>query len=255
MKRTIVRLIAVVVGLAGAFSALASVLALYGVTKYSETRQAGNLDAAVFLAIVALFLLWITVGLFKSRKWALVATIILVGLCFVYSLTKIAMSKRDARLVGTMTVLVSSVVVDFLLIYAASMSNDLPSLQGFRPAGVTAMAIVDFVAVALSVLTIPREIRDHAASWQLASTLFNMLLCAALSLGLWKVKEWARLLTEITGFLAPLGVLPLFLGVNRHRPILVTIASALLIYAGWTVWYLRRPQIERAFARSESITL
>jgi uncharacterized membrane protein (DUF2068 family) len=114
---------------------------------------------------------------------------------------------------------------------------------------------VGFVAILLGVLTISTETRIHAAPWQLASTIFNMLLCAALSLGLWKVKEWARLLTEVTEFLAPLSVLPLLLGINRHRPFIIVIVVAVLAYAAWTVWYLRRPQIERAFAKSESITL
>jgi hypothetical protein len=255
MKRTIVRLIAVLVGLAAGFSALAGIVALSGAVKNSTTRHAGNLDVGVLFATIAFFLLWIAIGLFRFRRWALIATIILVGLCSVYSFAKVIVSVPKANSSATLIVLASSVVVEVFLIYATTMSSELPAIPGSRPVGVTAMAIVGFVAILLGVLTISTETRIHAAPWQLASTIFNMLLCAALSLGLWKVKEWARLLTEVTEFLAPLSVLPLLLGINRHRPFIIVIVVAVLAYAAWTVWYLRRPQIERAFAKSESITL
>jgi hypothetical protein len=254
MKRAIVALIGVIFVLAAGIFAVAGLGLLLG-SQRAGAHMAAKTDAVVVCAFISCFLLFLAIGLFRSRRWALMTTIVLAGLCSVYSIAKLLVMKPGANPIGSWCLLLSGTGIALFLAYVTPKPTNSPTAQGSRPGGVTAMAILGFVYLPIGVITIFKEIRIHAPEWQVASTVFNTILCGTLSFGLWKLREWARILTEVTGFLAPLGVLPLLLGPRSHVPVFLTIAFAALAYAAWTIWYLRRPEVEAAFAKAESATI
>ena len=224
MKRAIVRLIAVLVGVTTGLSALVSIIAISRRAQHSAIGNSGNIDVAALFAIIAVLLLFIAIGLFKFRRWALVTTIIFTGLCSVYSLTRVFVMKPGTNQSGTLFVLVGGVGVGLLLIYAAPRSSDSPTIPGSRPAGVNAVAIVGFVFVPLSVFSNLRGDSNSSARMAASQCGFQyVVLCRAL-VGALETQGVGSSSRRVTGFLAPLGVLPLLLGTSRHRPFIITMA-------------------------------
>jgi hypothetical protein len=254
MRRAIVALIGIIVVLAAGIFAVAA-LGLLLVSHRSGAQTAARTDAVLACTVISVLLLFLAIGLFRFRRWALITTIVFAGLCSVYSIARLLVMKPGANPIGSWCFLLSGMGIALFLAYVTPKRTSSPATQGSRPVGVTAMAILGFVYLPFGVITIFKQVRAQGPEWQVASAVFNTLLCAALSFGLWKLREWARILTEVTGFLAPLGVLPLLLGPRSHSPILLTIAFAALAYAAWPIWYLRRPEVEQAFTKAESATI
>ncbi|HEY3929345.1 MAG TPA: hypothetical protein VGL89_13310 [Candidatus Koribacter sp.] len=80
------------------------------------------------------------------------------------------------------------------------------------------------------------------------------LIGAALNLicgiGLWKVKEWARILTIVLcGLGAALGVLGLFIGMIHFNIFMMMWRLLWLAIDVGIVWYLLQPEVKAAFAR------
>jgi hypothetical protein len=254
MKRAIVALIGIIVVLAAGIFAVAA-LGLLLVSHRSGAQTAARTDAVLACTVISVLLLFLAIGLFRFRRWALITTIVFTGLCSVYSIARLLVMKPGTNAIGSWCFLLSSIGIALFLVYVTPKQTNSPATQGSRPVGVTAMAILGFICLPLCVLTIFKQIRTQGPEWQAASTVFNTILCGTLSFGLWRLREWARILTEVTGFLAPLGVLPLLLGPRNHSPFLLTLSFAILAYSAWTIWYLRRPEVEQAFAKAESATI
>jgi hypothetical protein len=246
MIRTIVALIAIIASLGAGAIASMSVFVLLD-HQHSAARIGGKIDAIFLFSLLSFYLLFVAIGLFRFRRWALIAMAVFAGLCSVYSWARILAMKPGASPVGSWVFLLGSVSIAVFLICVAPRSFVPPEIAGSRPLGVTVMAILGFVSLPMLVLTIFRDVQIQAPEWRVASAVFDALLCAALSFGLWKLKEWARVLTEVIGFLAPLAVLPLVLGTGNHKPRNITLVVTVLVYEAWTIWYLRKPHVEQAF--------
>ena len=87
--------------------------------------------------------------------------------------------------------------------------------------------------------------------WQLAIERFEMVLCVVLAIGLWKLREWARVISELVSFLAPLSALPALYRPSTHKAFILAIEISSLVYAFWSIWYLRRADVIHAFEMSE----
>ena len=81
---------------------------------------------------------------------------------------------------------------------------------------------------------------------------------AWVGLGLWRLKNWARVLTILASILALAGcvfalVPPLF---AVHGPIIVAILLVVLIILCipvWVIWYLSRPGVKRSFGMTTDV--
>src|SRR3989338_4306534 len=94
-----------------------------------------------------------------------------------------------------------------------------------RPTGVTILAVLNFIGAA-----------------------FSILLAILLGWGMWKLKNWARIITIV---LCALGALGALAGVAIAAMAGQMISAGfnlvfLLIYA-WIIWYLLRPHVKEAF--------
>jgi hypothetical protein len=121
-----------------------------------------------------------------------------------------------------------------------------------RPFGVKALATIAAISLFAAPIVIRGDFSRHAPGWEVASHIFNFALCAALSIGLWRLDAWARVLAEVTSFLVPLNVLPSLLRPTNHRVLVLGSILSALMYAAWSNWYLRRPEVVRAFEGPES---
>jgi hypothetical protein len=199
VKRAIVALIGIIVVLVAGIFAVAA-LGLLLVSHRSGAQTAARTDAVLACTVISVLLLFLAIGLFRFRRWALITTIVSAGLCSVYSIARLLVMKPGTNAIGSWCFLLSGMGIALFLASVTAKQTSPPIPQGSRPVGVTAMAILGFTYLPVGVLTISKEIRIHAPEWQVASAVFNTLLCAALWFGLWKLREWARILTEVTGF-------------------------------------------------------
>jgi len=127
----------------------------------------------------------------------------------------------------------------------------VPAGTGTRPAGVTAIAVAGFASIPLFPIEIHLQLGRALPRWKLATERSEMVICVVLAIGLWRLREWARVISEIVSFLAPIGMLPCLLRPSSHKPLLVAIGIASLTYSFWSIWYLRRLDVVHAFEVQE----
>ncbi|HKF21628.1 MAG TPA: hypothetical protein VKE93_08670 [Candidatus Angelobacter sp.] len=141
-----------------------------------------------------------------------------------------------------------------------------------RPAGVTVIAVLCFLATAIGILLgigfmvgggfIANLINQQGGQGTGAGAgLFAGLgvvigvailafaaLYAVVGWGLLKLKEWARIVTLVLAGLAVLGALFGLLGTFMHFSVLILFWTAVrLAIAAWIIWYLLQPNVRAAF--------
>ena len=138
-----------------------------------------------------------------------------------------------------------------------------------RPTGVTVIAVLLFIGagllVCLGILSFvggafigamigsAAQARGGAAGAGFGAMIgafigVFMLIIAALQLtcgvGLWKLKEWGRMLTII---LTAIGMVLAFLNLLHLHPVTMVFVLVRLAIGGLIIWYLSQPQIKGAF--------
>lgn len=140
-----------------------------------------------------------------------------------------------------------------------------------RPVGVTILAVLDFLGAVLCVLggigmmvgggfmaTLINQQGSQGAGAgagilaALGAALgVFLLICAAIGVlvgwGLWKLKNWARIVTIV---FAVLGVLGALLGLATafiHFSMFVLLIAIRIAICGLIIWYLLRPDVSAAF--------
>jgi hypothetical protein len=206
----------------------------------------------IFLALATVFSSFLVLGLFRFRRWAVVFVGVLAAACGNYALARLFVAKSAVHSIVTWSLLLGSFWLAWCLLVVLSPKGSVRDPDGIRPFGVSAIAAVGLTALLLAPLTLLYEARHGVAGWDMASHIFNFALSGALSFGLLKLREWARLLTEITSFLAPLAVLPSLIRPTSHTNLSVSLAISVLMYATWSIWYLRQERVVSAFEHSET---
>lgn len=122
-----------------------------------------------------------------------------------------------------------------------------------RPIGVTIIAALMFFT-ALTVLLSPGGVRYRGIGtlrgpWVLVLSVFYIVI----GVGLLKRSQWARL-TTITIAIVVVGLLGVALlhGIFQLRPVFIFAYLARLPVSAWIIWYLLKPEVRLAFARTES---
>ncbi len=73
---------------------------------------------------------------------------------------------------------------------------------------------------------------------------------AAVGVGLWRLRPWARLLTLGLTALRLLFLVPgLVMSLVQTDALLISGHALMLFVYGWIVWYLFQPEVKRAFAQ------
>lgn len=119
-----------------------------------------------------------------------------------------------------------------------------------RPNGVTVIALIDFLRSIAGLVVCAIFFRDDAVILWLG--LVACVVFFTLSIGLWKMKNWARLSTVILGVLGLLtAILFRVFGpylydykLSRQALLLDVVASGFDL---WSVIYLLTPAVSRAF--------
>ena len=171
---------------------------------------------------------------------------IVAGLCADYAMAMFLVG-HAGRLALTWILFLGSMLLAWRLLWKIAPSAATADAARTRPLGIKFLAGLAAASLLLAPTLIRSDFRHHAPRWQIASHIFNFTLCAVLSFGLWNLREWARILTEVTSFLAPLNVLPSFLGTSKHKPFVIAISISALMYAAWSIWYLRQDAIVQRF--------
>jgi hypothetical protein len=249
----IITLIAVVFCFVTFVFLFATVLACFPI--FRPTRSTADTYTAatgrVALAIATVFLACVVVGLFRFTRWSVICAGIVAGLCANYAIAMLLVKRQAGHSVFAWILLLVSMWLAWQLLWKIAPSAASADGQGTRPLGVKFLAGVAVMSLLLAPTVIRSDFRHHAVRWQIASHIFNFVLCAAFSFGLWNLREWARLLTEVTSFLTPLNVLPAFLGTSNHKPFVVAISISVLMYSAWSIWYLRQDAIVEIFEARE----
>jgi len=244
--------------IAAAFCLITFVLLLATVFAYlpnlRHSRSAPGAEAAatgrVALTIATAFSACAVTGLFRFRRWAVTSAGIVAGLCANYAIATLLVSPHSGS-AFTWILLLGSVWLAWQLLWRIAPRAASADAPGGRPLGVKFLAGLGAMSLLLATTLIRSDFRHHAAGWQIASHVFNFSLCAAFSFGLWNLREWARLLTEVTSFLVPLNVLPSLLGTSNRKPFVIAISISALMYAAWSIWYLRQDAIIKIFEDGE----
>lgn len=141
-----------------------------------------------------------------------------------------------------------------------------------RPVGVTIIAIIDFLGAALCVLfgigimvgggfvaTLINQGGGQgsgAGAGVLASLgvvlgvvlIVIAIIPALVGWGLWKLKEWARIVALVFAGLGVLSRLFGFISILAHFNIVTfTVTVCVLAYNVWVIWYLLQPDVKAAF--------
>lgn len=139
-----------------------------------------------------------------------------------------------------------------------------------RPAGVTVIAVLDFVGAGICVLagigmmlgggfiaTMISQQQGGAAGAGLLGVIgaaagVFFLVCAAIAAllgwGMLKLKSWARIVTIVLAALGAVGALfGLFAVLAHFAAIGVFFALCRLAVNGWIIWYLLQPHVKAAF--------
>lgn len=146
------------------------------------------------------------------------------------------------------------------------MENDTPKR---RPTGVTVIAVLNFVGAGFIILYIlylaitktpltnlPPELADSPLPPELlravvtGGLLIGAALNLALGIGLWKLKNWVRIIVMVfTGIGLFFNVIGVLVAAGKADD--KTLFSGLLTiaYNGWVVWYLLQGHVKQAFAK------
>lgn len=147
-----------------------------------------------------------------------------------------------------------------------------------RPLGVTILAVLDFLGGALCILlglgfmlgmgivgTMVGRSGQEGAGGAMAMLaglgvvagvifLISAAIAIAIGWGLWKLKNWARIITIVFSALGLLfGLLGLLGGLLAiaHEPMSGIIAFGFqlifVIFYAWVIWYMLRPHVKQAF--------
>lgn len=137
-----------------------------------------------------------------------------------------------------------------------------------RPTGVTILAILAFIGAGLLALVAVFSLLGGALVSSLASSRVGMfagvgaavlaiilLICAAVDLvvgiGLWKLQNWARIITIIFVGLGLLGSVLSIISpfAHMHMFFFVFLIRRLVLAAiyAWILWYLFQPNVKQSF--------
>jgi len=214
-------------------------------------RSTAGAEAAatgrVALTVATAFSACVVAGLFRYRRWAVTCAGIAAGLFANYAIATLLVRQSSRHSAFTWILLFGSASLAWQLLWKIAPKASSADSPGTRPLGVKFLVGLALVSLLLAPTIVRSDLKHHAAGWQIASHIFNFALCVALSFGLWNLKEWTRLLTEVTSFLAPLNVLPSLPGTSNHKPFVIAISISVLMYATWSVWYLRQDAIAGLF--------
>ncbi len=200
-------------------------------TAGAETAATGR----VVLAVATVLSACVIVGLFRFRRWAVICAGIAAGFCANYAIARLLLRHAE-RSALTWILVLGSTSLAWELLWKIAPRADSADAPGARPLGVKFLAGLGAMSMLLAPTLIRSDFTHQAAGWQIASHIFNFSLCAAFSFGLWNLREWARILAEVTSFLVPLNVLPALLGTSNHRPTVIAISISALMYAAWSIW-------------------
>jgi hypothetical protein len=212
----------------------------------AETAATGRVALAIATALSAC----VVTGLFRFRRWAVTCAGIMAGLCANYAIATLLV-RPQGRSAFIWILLFGCAWLAWQLVWKIAPKTVSGDAPGARPLGVKFLAALAAISLLLAPTIIRSDFRHHVPAWQMASHIFNFVLCAAFSFGLWNLREWARFLTEVTSFLAPLNVLPSLLGTSNHKAFVIAISISALMYAAWSVWYLRQDDIVKIFDARE----
>lgn len=134
-----------------------------------------------------------------------------------------------------------------------------------RPTGVTVLAILNFLGAACMVMVgllfmLGLGLAGLGAGQQsaggmaflmglgaVAGVIF-LIIAIVVGIGLWRLRNWARILTII---LAAISLVPLLPGLMFSMLSLEIFSMMVqLVFAGfygWIIWYMVRPHVKRAF--------
>ncbi len=124
-----------------------------------------------------------------------------------------------------------------------------------RPVGVTVMAVLNICGagmLAVSDILLPAE-RPHGA--YLGILIADVLFSVALSVGLLKLKNWARSITVLFSWFNLFGAV-----MGTTRAVLSRQGVAAVgevfggLFAGWMLWYLSRSEVIAAFRLQEILS-
>lgn len=186
------------------------------------------------------------VELFRFRRWAVVTAGAFSGFFAIYfGVVFVLSNKRHAEWVSLWTLFFVALTWYLLIkVHGEIVRFETPRA---RPLGITMLCGLGIASFILFPTICLSSIRNHPPLWDTGSLIFDFGLGLVLMVGLWNLSEWARVLTEVLAFFSPLNLLPLILGVNIHRPTVVSIVVCSLIFTVWSIVYMRSPAVVEAF--------
>lgn len=137
-----------------------------------------------------------------------------------------------------------------------------------RPTGVTVLAILNFLGAACMVMVgllfmLGLGLAGLGAGQQsaggmaflmglgaIAGVIFLIFAVIAIvvGIGLWRLRNWARILTIILAAISLLPLLPgLMLSMLSLEIFSMMFQLAFAGFYGWIIWYMVQPQVKRAF--------
>lgn len=170
-----------------------------------HTRSTAGAAAAtgrVALTILSTFSACIVVGLFRFRRWAVTCAGIAAGLCANYAIAVLLVGHAGPQAL-TWILMLGSLCLAWRLLWKIAPTAASGDAAGTRPLGIKFLAGLAATSLLLAPTLIRSDFKHQAPRWQIASHIFNFALCAVLSFGLWNLREWARVLTEVTSLFSP----------------------------------------------------
>lgn len=135
-----------------------------------------------------------------------------------------------------------------------------------RPTGVTIIAVLAFLGAALLVVVALFSLAGGILAPTLAASRMGalagvgaavlaifLLICAAVDIvvgvGLWKLKNWARIITIVLTGIGLLGSVLSIISPFGHVFLFVFLIRRLILAAiyAWILWYLFQPNVKQAF--------
>lgn len=135
-----------------------------------------------------------------------------------------------------------------------------------RPLGVTILAVLNFVVAAVMVgaaaallvrgaailqATITQRVLGQMGAgglWLMIAT--SVVLALIMGIGLWRLKDWGRLLMLIFCIFGLItGALMLLAQLFHFIPVLVALRAATVAIYLWIILYLLRPGVRRVFSQ------
>jgi hypothetical protein len=123
-----------------------------------------------------------------------------------------------------------------------------------RPALITGLAVMYFVSAAAIVLFL---FTNFVLSFPLRSTPILIPLVpiqCAIGLGLWKLRNWARLTTVIlSAFFGFPSIIKMMMAFNSLSFVDLSLNLSFVTLQGMTIWYLLHPETRAAFDTSPTV--